>query len=107
MFSKLTTVIAIVHPFVKTNFHPFIETIKPHEIDKNNLFKLLQCFFIYSSDTNLKEHELFMSEKLRSEDFNGLNRHEVMHGKVINYGTELNSLKAIYFLSAINVLLSN
>jgi len=38
-------------------------------------------------------------EGARSEGFVGLNRHTVVHGESTDYGTEINSLKAISFLN--------
>lgn len=35
-------------------------------------------------------------------EFSSLNRHQVLHGKSINYGTELNSLKAISLLDFVS-----
>jgi hypothetical protein len=45
------------------------------------------------------------SEKERGEFFNELNRHQVMHGEVLDYGTEINSLKSISLLNCIAHLL--
>lgn len=42
---------------------------------------------------------LWMSVNERSATFTELNRHQVLHGEVVDYGTEENSLKAISFLS--------
>ena len=42
---------------------------------------------------------LWMSEGERDEPFNELNRHQVLHGKSVDYGTEENSLKAISLLN--------
>lgn len=53
---------------------------------------------------NLHTMDILKSQKQREEDtrsgkvFNALNRHQVMHGEVSNYGTELNSLKALSLL---------
>ncbi len=35
------------------------------------------------------------SEKDRGSDFIGLNRHQVLHGEVVDYNTKINSLQAI------------
>lgn len=35
------------------------------------------------------------SERERSEDFNALNRHMILHGESLDYGTEINSFKAV------------
>ena len=42
---------------------------------------------------------LWKSEKDRGPGFAELNRHQVLHGAVVDYGTERNSLKVISFLS--------
>lgn len=41
---------------------------------------------------------LWQSGKSRGPGFSGLNRHQVLHGESVTYGTETNSLKAISFL---------
>ena len=41
---------------------------------------------------------LWQSVKHRGGGFSGLNRHQVLHGESVTYGTETNSLKAISFL---------
>ena len=47
---------------------------------------------------------IWMSADDKYVPITGLNRHQVMHGKKIGYGTEENSLKAMSFLSFINEL---
>ena len=42
---------------------------------------------------------LIMTRGTRPDDFTGLNRHQVLHGEVTDYGTEENSLKAISLLN--------
>ena len=42
---------------------------------------------------------LWKSESRRDSSFSGFNRHQILHGEIVNYGTEVNSLKAISFLS--------
>jgi hypothetical protein len=50
--------------------------------------------------TSIKRvHPIALSQKERPNDFNGLNRHQVLHGEAVNYDTELNSFKAISLLS--------
>ena len=44
---------------------------------------------------------LWMSQVERAESFENLNRHQVMHGESLNYGTETNSLKTISLLGYI------
>jgi hypothetical protein len=46
-----------------------------------------------------KSLPIWISEKKRLDDFNGLNRHMVLHGESSNYGTKTNSLKAISFIN--------
>jgi len=46
------------------------------------------------------------SAKERSENFNDLNRHQIIHGEVTTYDTELNSLKAISLLNYVSYVLS-
>ena len=42
---------------------------------------------------------LIMARNERPGDFTELNRHQVLHGEVVDYGTEENSLKAISLLN--------
>ena len=44
---------------------------------------------------------LWESESRRDSSFSGFNRHQILHGEIVNYGTEVNSLKAISFLSCL------
>jgi len=46
-----------------------------------------------------------MSKHERDESFNELNRHQVMHGESLDYGTEINSLKAISLLNYVTQVL--
>lgn len=59
---------------------------------------------------NLHESDLLKSEGARNSEFdrtgvvfNALNRHQVLHGEVSNYGTELNSLKAFSLLAFVGL----
>lgn len=45
------------------------------------------------------------SENERGEHFNALNRHQVMHGESLSYGTEINSLKSISLLNYVGEVL--
>ena len=45
------------------------------------------------------------SKHERDESFNELNRHQVMHGESLGYGTEINSLKAISLLNYVTQVL--
>ena len=42
---------------------------------------------------------VWMSENERGDSFSNLNRHQVLHGEVVDYGTEANSLKAASLLN--------
>ena len=46
-----------------------------------------------------------LNKKERSEHFSELNRHQVMHGESLDYGTEINSLKSISLLNYITQVL--
>ena len=48
---------------------------------------------------------LWKFEGQRERDFKKLNRHQVLHGEVVDYGTEHNSLQAISFLGLVNWIL--
>jgi hypothetical protein len=50
-------------------------------------------------------HSIALSEKERRKGFGGPNRHQVLHGEVVDYGTELNSFKAISLLSYLSWVL--
>ena len=45
------------------------------------------------------------SEYERDEYFNELNRHQVVHGESLDYGTEINSLKSISLLNYVTQVL--
>ena len=49
---------------------------------------------------------LWVTETGRSDSFQGFNRHLVMHGVSVDYGTEKNSLKSVSFLSWLSVILN-
>lgn len=50
---------------------------------------------------------LKLSRKDRPRDSSELNRHKVLHGEAIDYGTEINSLKAISFLQLCEFVLGD
>lgn len=52
----------------------------------------------------LEDLPLFSSERDRGEGFVGLNRHQVLHGEVSDYGTFENSLKALSLLDFVSSL---
>ena len=49
---------------------------------------------------------VWASEKERSENFTELNRHMVLHGESLDYGTKTNSLKAISLINYVAQMLS-
>ena len=59
---------------------------------KEEFFKSLMSLFEASAP-------LWQSKPERNLSFNELNRHQVLHGEVVGYGTEINSLKIISFLN--------
>ena len=56
-------------------------------------------FFAAFFDLFTESVPLWMSASEREPSFSQLNRHLVLHGETVDYGTEENSLKAISFLS--------
>jgi len=48
---------------------------------------------------------LWEHQSRRPQGFSGLNRHQVMHGESVDYGTETNGLKAVSFLGYVCSLL--
>lgn len=48
---------------------------------------------------------LYMTVSERNDSFTGLNRHQVLHGESVDYGTHENSLRAVSFLNCIALLL--
>lgn len=50
---------------------------------------------------------LSVSKKQRPLGFSGLNRHAVLHGESWDYGTEVNSLKAVSFLNYVAYILQH
>ena len=50
---------------------------------------------------------LWQSESEREASFDELNRHQVLHGEVVDYYTEQNSLKIIAFLNCLEWVLKH
>ena len=48
---------------------------------------------------------LYMTANERDASFTGLNRHQVLHGESVDYGTHVNSLRAVSFINCIALLL--
>ncbi|TDR42104.1 hypothetical protein DFR29_109160 [Tahibacter aquaticus] len=53
----------------------------------------------------LKMHPISASEKARPAGFDGLNRHQVLHGESVTYNTEMNSLKVVSLLKYLSWVL--
>lgn len=53
----------------------------------------------------LESAPLWKPQSSRPQGFSGLNRHQVLHGESVDYGTETNGLKAVSFLSYVRSLL--
>lgn len=83
--------------FIGKNSRPqtarYVDTLASNTLRFAMLYPLSQRMPISAS-----EHE-------RNEYFDGLNRHQVLHGEVLNYGTEINSLKAISLLNYVSQVL--
>ena len=58
-------------------------------------------------DSFTSQIPLWMSEGDRGVDFNALNRHQVLHGESVDYGTREYSLKAISFLHFVAFVLDS
>lgn len=84
--------------FIKSNKKPstskFVDTLNTTNFRKALLYPLTETFPVSAS------------EKERGENFNELNRHQIIHGEVFDYGTELNSLKSISLLNYISQVLT-
>jgi hypothetical protein len=52
-----------------------------------------------------QNHAISLTKGERPGDFQGLNRHQVLHGESLNYDTEINSLKAISLLNYLSWVL--
>ena len=73
-----------------------IEQTQPYGLVWTSLGPLLQSTLpLWMNE--IERHNLM--KKHRTGSFPGLNRHEVVHGISVDYGTEKNSLQAISFLN--------
>jgi len=57
--------------------------------------------FVFLKQLLNNELPIRLSEKDRTLDFKHLNRHQIVHGEITDYNSEINSLKAISLLAAI------
>lgn len=73
-----------------------LEEKRPYGLVGSSLVPLLQSTLpLWMNE--IERHNWM--KKQRIDAFPGLNRHEVLHGISVDYGTEINSLKAISFLN--------
>lgn len=81
----------------------------------NGTSEAIQTLLLQVSDPNAREliraldtsgWPLAMSKGRRPSGFTDLNRHQVLHGEDIGYGTEINSLKAASFINYCAFMLS-
>jgi hypothetical protein len=82
-----------------------IEKLKEQDCDNSfDLFRLIHLALWQP----LTDHQpiAYNPRKREAENYDGLNRHMVMHGESLDYATEENSLKAFSFLSYTASLLS-
>lgn len=77
---------------------PFRSRSRNHASENPRLSDIISPLFL------IRTLPIWIDENNRSPSFDGLNRHQVLHGEVLSYGTEENSLKAISFLGFINSL---
>lgn len=73
-----------------TNYPEILDTIEKMNFLSEFSLSLLTPF--------QSEQPITYSEKQRGEDFKQFNRHQIMHGESLYYGTEINSYKAISLL---------
>ena len=57
--------------------------------------------FVFLKQFLNNELPIRLSENARTLDFKHLNRHQIVHGEITDYNTEINSLKAISLLATI------
>ncbi|WP_332859352.1 hypothetical protein [Janthinobacterium svalbardensis] len=78
--------------------------LRPAIINDQELSDLLLPFFALHDSDFLKSQAARDKEVIQSGlAFTGLNRHQVLHGECSNYGSEINSLKALSFLTFVGL----
>lgn len=65
---------------------------------KDNPTQFESTYFRLFDALRIATLPIWISKREREETFSDLNRHQVLHGEVVDYNTEENSLKAISFL---------
>ena len=71
----------------------------PRQQASNEYAERLQNSFLESIFSIFSETTpLWISERKRDPEFSGLNRHQIVHGEVVNFGNENNSLMCISFI---------
>ena len=85
-------------PFKKVNKKPEVSKYIENEASKDLTYILL---------SPLTKESLINTSSIVNSYSENFNRHEIMHGKCTNYGTRVNSLKAISFAYYIGEVLYN
>jgi len=73
-----------------------VEAYQPYGFISSSLVPLLRSTLPLWMNKNQQEEWMKMH---RTDALPGLNRHEILHGNSVDYGTETNSLKAVSFLN--------
>ena len=83
----------------------FIEGDRKNTV-KDQLSKFQYHFYARLSELFKAPIPLWISRSGRDPSFNELNRHKILHGETVDYGTEQNSLKTISLISWLNWILN-
>jgi hypothetical protein len=92
-----------------TSYHFFLKargTQKP-QVSKYLEDNDLEPFMMAMMNPMAEPLPIFASERQRGENFTQLNRHLVLHGESLDYGTEENSLRALSLLNFISSTLTH
>ena len=71
--------------------------------DPTSLDLLHPILMLHKSDFMKSTEARQIAAQASGESFTALNRHQVLHGKSSDYGTEINSLKAFSFLACVGL----
>lgn len=64
------------------------------------------CDRLFADPEVIRESQIWLSKGKRPEQFNGLNRHIVVHGERTDFNTERDSLQAISFVFFLHHVIS-
>lgn len=90
--------------FQETGYELFISDRNDHSKTKISLYENQiedDPFFAAILSPLSNKSPISFTEKERGSTFSGLNRHTIIHGESLDYGTEINSLKVISLLNFI------